>query len=97
MTQYLWTIDLCKRVPETGFIIEASWSCYAIDGERSGKVTGQTSFALADPQIPYDQVTEQEVLNWCWANGVDAFAIETQANEALIAAKNPTSDTGVPW
>ena len=68
MTQYIWTIDQCKRVPETGFINEAFWRCDAIDGVFVAAVRGTCTFADGTPTIPYNEVTQQDVLDWCWAN-----------------------------
>jgi hypothetical protein len=42
-------------------------------------------------------VTQQEVLDWCWANGVDKSAVEASLAAQIAALKNPVSAAGVPW
>jgi len=42
-------------------------------------------------------VTEQEVLGWCWASGVDKEATETALATQINLQKNPVTAQGVPW
>jgi hypothetical protein len=42
-------------------------------------------------------VTEQDVLDWCWAGGIDKDAIEASLATQIEKQKNPVSATGVPW
>jgi hypothetical protein len=42
-------------------------------------------------------VTKQEVLNWCWANGVDKSAVEANLAAQIALLKNPVSAVGLPW
>ena len=44
-----------------------------------------------------DSMTEQEVLNWCWANGVDKDATEANLAASIELQKNPVVASGVPW
>jgi hypothetical protein len=39
----------------------------------------------------------QEVLDWCWANGVDKDAVESSLAAQIAALKNPVSAAGTPW
>ena len=92
-----WTIDTCEHLVSTGFITVAHWRATAQDGEYSASVYGTCSFGEGDPQIPYADVTMQEVLDWCWANGVDKDATEANLAGQIDALKNPTQESGVPW
>jgi hypothetical protein len=47
--------------------------------------------------IPYNSVTQQDVLNWCWANGVDKAATEASLQSQIDLLKNPVQAAGVPW
>jgi hypothetical protein len=42
-------------------------------------------------------VTEEMLLNWCWANSVDKDAIEVNLATQIETQKNPVTATGVPW
>lgn len=92
-----WTITQCDRLTADGFITTAHWTCSAVDGDYSASSYGTCGFAAGTPTIPYDQVTEAEVLNWCWANGVDKDAVEANLAANIKAHKAPVTAVGVPW
>ena len=92
-----WTITQCDRLTADGFITTAHWTCSAVDGDYSASSYGTCGFAAGTPTIPYDQVTEAEVLNWCWANGVDKDAVEASLAANIDLQKNPVIAAGVPW
>lgn len=94
---YNWKITQTDYLVADGFITTAHWNCTAVDGDYSASVYSTCSFALATPSIPYANVTEQEVLDWCWANGVDKDATEASLAAQIELQKNPVSATGTPW
>jgi hypothetical protein len=47
--------------------------------------------------IPYADLTEEVVLGWCWANGVDKDVAEAKLTANIEEQKNPTTQDGVPW
>ena len=92
-----WRITNCDRLTADGFITTAHWTCSAADGDYSASSYGTCGFAAGTPTIPYDQVTEAEVLNWCWAGGVDKDAVEANLAANIDLQKNPVVAAGVPW
>ena len=94
---YNWTISETNYDVATGFIFCAHWQATATDGDYTASIYSTCSFALATPSIPYASVTEQEVLDWCWANGVDKTATEAALAQNIELQKNPVTATGVPW
>lgn len=92
-----WSITQCDRLTADGFITTAHWTATAVDGDYSAGAYGTCGWQAGTPSIPYDQVTEQEVLDWCWAGGVDKDAVETNLAAQIEAQKNPVTATGVPW
>ena len=58
---------------------------------------GFTPDPSASDYVPYDSITEDMALGWCWANGVDKDAIEASLAANTEAQKNPTQASGVPW
>jgi hypothetical protein len=92
-----WKIIQTDYVIATGFITVANWTANAVDGVYTAGCYGQCSFAGTDPAIPYDQVTELEVLDWCWANCVDKDATEASLTAQIVALQNPVTAAGVPW
>ena len=92
-----WTISQLDRNTADGFITTAHWNCSGVDGEFSASVYASCSFPEGTPSIPYAQVTEAQVLNWIWANGVDKDATEAAVAAQIEAKKNPVKATGLPW
>jgi hypothetical protein len=94
---YNWTITQTDYLTSDGFITTAHWTAAAVDGEYTASVYNTCSFAIAEPAIPYASVTQAEVLDWIWANGVDKTATEANLASQIESLKNPTTATGVPW
>lgn len=92
-----WKITQTDYLVADGFITTAHWTCTATDGDYTTSAYSTCSFALATPSIPYDSVTEQEVLDWCWANGVDKAATEASLAAQIELLKNPVQESGLPW
>ena len=92
-----WSITQTDYLTSNGFITTAHWTATAVDGNYTASIYSTCSFSPATPSIPYNSVTEQEVLNWCWSNGVDKNATETALTENIALQKNPVVATGTPW
>ena len=101
MTELNWTIAQLERQTETGGVITAHWRVDATDGDYSAGSYGSAGFT-PDPEapsfIPFEQLTEADVLNWLWAQeGFDKDAIEDSLQSQIDAQKNPVTATGLPW
>ena len=92
-----WTITQTNYETANGFITTAHWTASAVDGDYTASIYSTCSFAPATPAIPYADVTEAEVLDWCWNNGVDKDATEAALAANIESQKNPVTATGVPW
>jgi hypothetical protein len=93
----LWQITQTDYLVADGFITTAHWTATATDGAYTASAYSTCSFAAATPSIPYASVTEQEVLNWCWNNGVDKTATEASLQSQIDLLKNPVTAAGTPW
>ena len=95
-----WTIATLEHNVADGGVTVAHWRATDVDGEHSASSYGTCGFS-PDPSDPsfvaYDSLTEAEVLQWCWANGVDKDATEAALAAKIEADKNPVSAAGVPW
>jgi len=96
-TTYTWAISQTDYLVSDGFITTAHWTATAVDGDYTASVYSTCSFATATPSIPYASVTEEEVLDWCWANGVDKTATEASLAAQIALLKNPVKASGTPW
>ena len=97
MITYNWIIENCQHNVADGFITSASWRCNAVDGEFAASVYGSAGFSGKSPTIPYANVTQSEVLDWCWTSGVDKEAIEANLASQIELLKNPVQESGLPW
>ena len=94
---YTWTITQCDSLTSDGFITTAHWTASAVDGDYTASIYSTCSWAAGTPTIPYNQVTQQEVLNWCWSSGVDKDATEAALAQNIQLQQNPVTQTGQPW
>jgi len=94
---YTWTITQCDSLTSDGFITCAHWTASAVDGDYTASIYSTCSWAAGTPTIPYNQVTQQEVLNWCWSSGVDKDATEAALAQNIQLQQNPVTQTGLPW
>lgn len=92
-----WTITQCDRLTSDDFITTAHWTATAVDGDYTASIYSTCSWAPGTPTIPYAEVTQQEVLDWCWASGVDKDATEAALAQNIELQKNPVTATGTPW
>jgi hypothetical protein len=97
MTTTTWTITQTDYLVADGFITTAHWTANAVDGTYTASVYSTCGFVAVTPSIPYASVTMQEVLDWCWANGVDKDAVEASLAANIALQKNPVTAAGVPW
>jgi hypothetical protein len=91
----VWKITQCDRLTADSFITTAHWTATAVDGEYSASIYSTCSFTKPEANVdltPYD-----DVLGWCWSDGVDKDATEAALAKNIEAQKNPVTATGVPW
>ena len=99
----LWIIERLLVKPTEGsltdVVITADWRCNGSQDQYSGTCYGSTSFAPPSGEFtPYDQLTEQQVLDWCFANGVDQKAIEANVTAQINDQINPpVIAPPLPW
>ena len=94
-----WTISTLERELSDGGVIVAHWRCTASDGDYSASSYGTAGFtydASSPDFVPYDELTEADVLAWVWAEGFKD-ATEDALQAKIDAEKNPTTAAGVPW
>ena len=92
-----WTITTTNFDVATGFILTAHWNCTATDGDFTASIYSTCSWFYGSPTIPYADVTEAQVLDWCWSSGVDKEATEAALAQNIELQKNPVTATGTPW
>jgi hypothetical protein len=98
-----WIIERLLVKPTEGsltdVVITADWRCNGTQESFSGTCYGSTSFAPPSGSFtPYEDLTEQQVLGWCYANGVDKTAIEANVSLQIENQINPpVIAPPLPW
>ena len=90
----LWLIERLLTKPIEGsnpdVVITADWRCNGTDETYSGTCYGSCSFAPPSGSFtPYEDLTQDQVLDWCYANGVDQAAIEANVTLQIENQINP--------
>ena len=104
-----WTIQWMQCKPTEGqytdVVITAGWICSGTqtegDKEYNGSVYSTCSFAQPSEGgsfTPYADLTQDQVLGWCWANGVDQASAEAAVQQQIDNQINPPIvQPPLPW
>lgn len=98
-----WKIEQMIVKPQDGsftdVVVTAAWRCTGVDGNYSASNYGTAGFsAPSDTFVAYADLTEDEVLGWVWANGVDKAEVEANVARELDAQINPpVVPKPLPW
>jgi hypothetical protein len=78
-SQATWSIEKLWVQSQVGdldnVVITAEWRCVA---ENGNMISGNSTFSApaSTEFIPYDHVTEVQVLSWCWSGSIQKEAVE---------------------
>lgn len=97
--EFVWKIESLEVTPVAGdlkdVVTRCAWSCTA---KENGKVfsVGSNKYlgAPGDTFVEFANLTEDEVLGWVWANGINKSAAEQAAADGL---KELSVVKAVPW
>jgi hypothetical protein len=93
---YKWSVDTLQ-VAEDNLVVKVEWRVTATQDELKASASGFKSLARGDSFIPYEQLTEQQVLDWCFepetithtdreGNVTTTFSLLKDEGEALVAS-----------
>jgi hypothetical protein len=98
-----WIIErlLVRKVEGTysDVVITADWRCNGSQDQYTGTCYGSASFQPPSGSFtPYEDLTQDQVLGWCYANGVDQKAIEANVSAQIENQINPpVIAPPLPW
>jgi hypothetical protein len=103
MTTITWTVTTMNCYPQEGgntdVVFTVHWTCAGVDGVYNASI--YSTCAVPAPEgtfTPYANLTQDQVLGWIWANGVDKNATEAAVEAQLQAQINPPVLTlPLPW
>jgi len=107
---YTWAVTSLKKTTDgsvDNFVVQSTWTCTGTDEDGdSGTFNGATPFPLStvDPAtfIPYEDLTEADVLGWIQAVVVGSYKdhVDAQINKQIALEKDPVVDVpngDFPW
>lgn len=108
-----WVIEWMQTTPTTSnppeVVLTAGWRCNGTETTGSGDTAmtyAATSYGTCSfPQpaeggafTPYADLTQAQVLGWCWNNGIDQAAVEASVQAVIDSQINPTViQPPLPW
>jgi hypothetical protein len=104
MTNITWTVTAMNCYPtvgsETDVVFTVHWTCSGNDGTYTSSVYSTCSVPTPTGTTftPYADLTQEQVLGWVWANGVDKDATEAAVQAQINNQINPPVVTPpLPW
>lgn len=101
---YNWTVTAMDCYPQaeghTDVVFTVHWTCSGTDGTYNGSVysTQSVTYKAGAPYTPYDDLTEDQVLDWIWQAGVDKAATEAAVAQQIANQVNPpVVQPPLPW
>jgi hypothetical protein len=103
MTTFTWTVSQLDCYPQadnqTDVVFTVHWQLTGTDGTYNGSV--YSTCAVPAPTgtfTPYADLTQDIVLGWIWANGVDQASAEAAVQTQIDNQANPPVVTPpLPW
>ena len=103
-----WAIEWMQCYPqaegEVDVVFNVGWRCNGIlvDGDKTytGTVysTQAVTYVAGSPYTAYADLTQDQVLGWIWAAGVDQFTTEAAVvNQIAMQINPPVIQPPLPW
>jgi hypothetical protein len=94
-----WAIHQLERSATDNFVLNVHWRYSMTDGKYYAdtySVASYTQDPEKDDYIPYEELTEEMVIDWV-KSSLDMEAIDKNLADQIEAQKNPPILTGLPW
>jgi len=99
-----WTVTAMDCYPqaegETDVVFTVHWTCSGVQDAYSASVysTCGVTYVAGTPYTPYNQLTQNQVLGWIWASGVNQTATEAAVQQQINNQIDPpVISPPLPW
>jgi len=99
-----WTVTAMDCYPqaegETDVVFTVHWTCSGAQDAYSASVysTCGVTYVAGTPYTPYNQLTQNQVLGWIWASGVNQAATEAAVQQQINNQIDPpVISPPLPW
>ena len=93
----VWKINELESRSLDGFVTAAHWECIATDGDIQETTYSVCEWNEGTLNIPFDELTEQEVFNWIWETEDTKNKVEKFLKHKISVRKTPVVIQGKPW
>jgi hypothetical protein len=95
---YNWQIVNMDRKTTDGFVVTVHYNVSATDGDYSANTYGTVGYTeeAGKSYIPYDQLTQEEVVAWV-QESLGQETVEASLATQIEALKHPVQESGLPW
>lgn len=91
-------VDTAKVGEYLDAITMVRWVCKAVNGDKVAVWPGATALgAPSNTFIPYDKLTEEAVLGFCFDDGLQKSVIEAKVQDDLERALSAPDSPTLPW
>lgn len=104
MITYTWKIGRLITLKEANgqqnVVVRVRWICRGTDGTYNHQKADTCSITFNENSqfTSYENLTEQDVLNWIWNSGVDKNATESIIDQAIQHQIDPPyANLPLPW
>lgn len=103
MTTFTTTITAMYTVqqPDPNYVVNAIWQVEGVDGSYTASIGGNTQFNSADQEgafVPYDSLTEAQVIGWIPAEAIASAQACVQGQiDSMITPPVSPENTPLPW
>jgi hypothetical protein len=102
-TEIVWSITALNCYPQEGsntdVVFNCHYTCSGTDGTYNASIYSTCSVPSPTGSFTaYADLTQEQVLGWCYANGVDKTATEAAVEQQIANQVNPPVITPqLPW
>ena len=103
MTQFTTRITAMYTLqqPSPDYVVNALWEVTGVDGTNTASIGGNTQFDSSQqttPFVPYDQLTQAQVIAWIPADQITSAqaCVQGQINSLITPPVSP-KNTPLPW
>jgi hypothetical protein len=103
MTTFTTTITAMYTVqqPDPNYVVNVMWKVTGVDGQHTAEIDGNTLFdSSQQPEafIPYDQLTQAQVIGWIPASVIENMQACVQGQiDSMITPPVSPENTPLPW
>jgi hypothetical protein len=103
MTTFTTTIDrmYTLQTPDPDYVVNVLWTVTGVDGANTASIGGNTQFSSADQEgafIPYESLTEAQVVGWIPTQDIsNAQACVQGQIDSMITPPVSPENTPLPW